>query len=216
MNLVTFYDYLEDTRILAQQNERIAIHACLEEILVQGVKVKPKLIVELGVSKEALANKVLGYIARLFDSNFISCDLYDFSNVQNYEKWHFIQSDDIRFGRNFSGFCLSKSIEPFIDLLFIDTDELYDHVKKEIEIFFPLLSFKGMVMFRCSNLKKYLCYPDGKTTSLGWDNERGVIRVIEEIIGDKFDETNLFEGTIGDWAIKHVPWGAGLTVMRKI
>lgn len=143
MNSVSFYNYLEDVKVLAQKNERIAIHACLEEVLVQGVKAEPKLIVELGVSKEALANKVLGYIARLFDSNFISCDLYDFSNIQNYEKWYFIQSDDIRFGRNFSGFCLSKGIEPFIDLLFIDTDELYDHVKKKLKSFFLFYLLRG-------------------------------------------------------------------------
>ncbi|MCJ7747943.1 MAG: class I SAM-dependent methyltransferase [Desulfobacterales bacterium] len=188
---------------------QIAIYAMLPYIYEFGMMAEPKFIVELGVSKEALANKVLEIVARRFNSDFISCDLYDFGSVCKYEKWIFVQSDDIRFGK----FLLEDKDK--VDLLFIDTDELYPHTKEEIETFFPRLNDPCTVMFRCTNLRKELVYQDGVKTHLGWDNQRGVIRAIEEYLEESFDESNQFQKVVKDWEVIHYPWGAGLTVLRR-
>ncbi len=205
-----------EVRRLAKENERIAIHAVLENIFLAGVAQSPKTIVELGVSREALANKVLAIVARMHGSDFVSCDLYDFADACDYLKWQFVRSDDIEFAHQFLEFCFKRRIDPLIDLLFIDTDEIYGHVKWEIECWFPHLRQECTVMFRCTNLQKILYYPDGKTTPLGWNNERGVIRALTEYLGTKFDETKEWSGKINGWKIDHFPWGAGLTIMRRI
>jgi hypothetical protein len=97
----------------------------------------------------------------------------------------------------------------------IDTDELYDHVKQEIEYYFPLLAPSCTVMFRCTNLQKTLYYPDGTSTSYGWDNNRGVIRALEDYFKTRFTEKFEFTACIDDWLIEHKPWGAGLTTLRR-
>ena len=199
---------LEQIEKLQVKYARIAISTVLLYIYEFGMMARPKIIVELGVSKEALANRVLEMVARRFNSIFVSCDLYDFKHVCSYEKWHFVQSDDITFGKHFS-------IKSDIDLLFIDTDELYPHSGQEIETFFPLLNERCTVMFRCTNLKKELTYENGAKTHLGWDNQRGVIRAIEEYLGDKFDESHLFLKIVRDWEVIHYPWGAGITILRR-
>jgi hypothetical protein len=77
-------------------------------------------------------------------------------------------------------------------------------------------------MFRCTNLKKRLAYEDGSSTNLGWDNDRGVIRVIENILDMDLDENREFllrsvsgsDGFLYD--VDHYPWGAGLTILRRV
>jgi len=198
---------LTETRKLAKENERIAIHASLESLFTEACDIRPRTIVELGVSKEALANKVLAMVAELNNSDFFSCDLYDFSEACSYPKWTFHQGDDVQFASLYPG--------PPVDLLFIDTNELYHHVCDEIKAWVPKLSPRATVMFRCTNLQKILFYENGRTTGLGWNNDRGVIRAIEDTLHVSFDETKTFEGSMGGWSIKHWPWGAGLTVLRR-
>ncbi|MCK9597699.1 MAG: hypothetical protein M0R06_01585 [Sphaerochaeta sp.] len=94
-----------------------------------------------------------------------------------------------------------------------DGYRIVDDLKKNT--WFPLLSPKCTVMFRCTNLQHTLRYRDGSVTGLGWDNQRGVIRAIEEYLGTKVDEEREFDRILGDWDVHHVPWGAGLTIMRR-
>ncbi len=194
---------------------RIAISAVLPQIYQWGMVSEPKHIVELGVSKEALANKVLTLIAKRFGSTFLSCDLYDFKNVNSYEKWMFIKGHDIGFSKNYVEDCKSMGIDHRIDLLFIDTDELYPHTKQEIHCWYPFLNHKSTVMWRCTNLKKELVYPGDLRTNLGWNNERGVIRALEEYHQTSFDEGVEFVRQVGMWEVIHYPWGAGLTILRR-
>lgn len=185
----------------------IAITAVLSYILKWGMMAMPKRIVELGVSKEALANKVLQLVAERWWADFHSCDVYDYSKVCRYDRWTFHQANDIDLGHVWD--------KGSIDLLFIDTDELYPHTKEEIDTWFPHLSKRATVMFRCTSLETQLYYEDGRVTGLGWDNKRGVIRAIEEYLGMKFNEFLPFRTFIDPWEIIHYPWGAGLTVLRR-
>jgi hypothetical protein len=197
---------------LIDDNRRIAVHAVLPIVYEYGMLAMPRNIVELGVSKEALMNKVLAMVAREYLSSFCSVDLNDCQGSVEKECL-FIQDDARRLRFNLT---LGR-----IDLLTIDLDEKYETTKEVWDSWRPLLSEQATVMFRCTNLKKELIYLEGYSTRLGWDNERGVIRVLEDFFREKFDETKEFEmnGVLSDdgdvWDIHHWPWGAGLTIIKR-
>ena len=52
--------------------------------------------------------------------------------------------------------------------------------------------------------------------SRGWNNERGVIRAIEERLGRQFDETTYFSDFVGGFVVQHTPWSSGFTVLRSL
>ena len=192
---------------LSEANRRIAVHAVLPDIFDEVVRAAPKLIVELGVSKEALANKVLVAAAELFEARVNSCDIYDFSHACDYPLWSFCREDARTLGRWYAN--------ETVDVLLVDCDELYDTTRAIWQVWAPCLAPKCTVLFRCTNLAKTLHYADGSTTGLGWDNKRGVTRVLETELGISFDETKPYEGTKNGWQVRHIPWGAGLTVLRR-
>lgn len=197
---------------LAQANRGIAVHAVLPDIFDEAVRATPKLIVELGVSREALANKALVAAAELFGARIVSCDIHDFSDVCDYVGWSLCRGDARDFGRKFRE--LTGGTED-VDVLLIDCDERYDTTREIIRDWMPNLAPACTVMFRCTNLAKILHYADGSSTNLGWDNDRGVIRAVEDELGITFDETKPYEGIQSGWQVKHIPWGAGLTVFRR-
>jgi hypothetical protein len=197
---------------LAGAHRRIAVHAVLPDIFDATVLAAPNLIVELGVSKEALANKALVTAAELVGARVVGCDLGDFSDACSYPRWSFCRGDARDFGRKFR--MLAGGTQD-VDVLLIDCDEKYETTREIIRAWMPNLAPKCTVMFRCTNLAKILHYEDGTSTTLGWDNGRGVIRAVEDELGISFDETNPFEGILNGWHVKHLPWGAGLTVLRR-
>lgn len=199
---------------LAEANRRIAVHAVLPEIFDATVLAEPKLIVELGVSREALANKALVAAAELFGARVFSYDLGDFSDVCRYPLWSFHRGDARDFGNWYKYAEKGEGNIP-IDVLLIDCDEKYDTTREIIRAWMPCLAPACTVMFRCTNLAKILHYEDETSTALGWDNGRGVIRAVEDELGVSFDETKPYDGTENGWQVKHIPWGAGLTVLRR-
>jgi hypothetical protein len=184
----------------------------LPEIFDAAVQAAPQLIVELGVSREALANKALVVAAKLVGARVVGCDLGDFSDVCSYPPWSFCRGDARDFGRKFR--TLAGGTQD-VDVLLIDCDEKYETTREIIRAWMPNLAPKCTVMFRCTNLAKALHYEDGTSTTLGWDNGRGVIRAVEDELGISFDETRPYEGMENGWKVKHIPWGAGLTVLRR-
>lgn len=104
-----------------------------------------------------------------------------------------------------------------IDFLFIDTSHEYEHTCRELETFFPLVKSGGFLVFHDTNLiKKATRRLDGEL-GYGWDNERGVIRAIEEYFSFEVDETSYLFITISGKgsSIYHLPWNNGLTVVQK-
>jgi hypothetical protein len=197
---------------LALINQRIAIHACLEMIFDETVAARPKIIVDLGVSKEALANKVLVAAAELFHARIASCDLADFSKVCKYPRWSFFQADASHFGEQYAK--LLKD-EGNVDVLLVDCDEKYNTTIEILNAWLPNMSPACTILMRCTNLNKILRYVDGTSTTLGWDNERGVIRAINHVLGVEFDETKPHRSEQKGWVIHHIPWGGGLTSLRR-
>ena len=185
----------------------------LETLYAESLRLKPQLIVELGV-RGGESTFAFERAAKITNATLVSVDIDDCLKASQYEKWHFVRSDDIAFTNNFPTWCKDKGIAPLIDVLFIDTSHLYEHTKQEIEAWFPLLAKKCVVFFHDTNLQKIFFRQD-KSMGIGWDNQRGVIRALEEYLGQSINEKNEFKGTINNWQIQHYPYCNGLTILKK-
>jgi cephalosporin hydroxylase len=186
----------------------------LETLFIESLKVRPKLILELGVRKGE-STYVFERIAKIFNSTLISVDIADCSDISTYDKWFFVKKDDIEFANNFLDWCQNRKIEPKIDILFIDTSHLYEHTKEEIAHWFPYLSDECKVFFHDTNLKEVVAKKNG-SLCYEWNNERGVIRAIEEFFGKRFNENIEFTDFINGWLITHNPLSNGLTILELI
>jgi predicted O-methyltransferase YrrM len=187
----------------------------LETLYAQTYQMSPKVIVELGVSS-GQSSKTFDRVTRELGSIIFGCDLdstigFSYNDICN---GNFIQMDDIQFSRLYA-----SNVGRPIDVLFIDTSHLYDHTVKEIAHWFPLLADKALVMFHDTNLngKEYT----RKNGSVGknWDNQRGVIRAIEEYFGVSMDESSDFsmilKKGVDTWRIKHETGCNGLASCFK-
>lgn len=210
----TYTNSEEYNKIVDHAVERSDINEHLTTIFNEGMASKPKLIVELGV-RSGESTFVLEKVAKLCDATLISDDLDPSINTSEWEKWFFVQQDDITFAKEFPNFCTSNNISGKIDLLFIDTSHLYDHTVQEIDSWFPLLSENFKVIFHDTNLRDVFYRNDG-SMGLAWDNERGVIRAIEEYYNTSFNERKDFTTTIDGVQITHYANCCGLTVLEKV
>jgi hypothetical protein len=210
MNQQKHTEYRTYAASLASLNPDVAVSAVLLHVYDEAVAAMPKQIVEIGTGVNGLRTKVLCKVADLFDAKIDSCDIRDCSGCGNswYSRWRFWLMDGGEFETHWNP-------DDKIDLLMIDTDERFNTTLRMWNTWERHLSQKATVMFRCSNLQKTLFYEDGTTTQRGWDNQRGVAKVLEGILGRPIDETAPFELHNNWWAVKHWPWGAGLTVMRR-
>jgi cephalosporin hydroxylase len=206
--LKEFNEIQELGRRRSATNEHI-VTLFLESLLLQ-----PKLIVELGVARGG-STYIFERVAALSGATLVSVDINDCSRASAYQDWHFIHKDDIEFAREFPAWCRERNIEPNIDILFIDTSHYYEHTVQEIEHYFPLLSEKAKVFFHDTNINNFFFRRDG-SIDLGWDNERGVIRAIEDFFHRRFNEKIAFTTIINGWLIKHDPYCCGFTILEKI
>jgi cephalosporin hydroxylase len=100
-------------------------------------------------------------------------------------------------------------------VILIDTSHEYSHTRAEIAVWAPRLSAGGVLLFHDTNLDAWFRRLDGKIEP-GWDNARGVIRAIEELVGRSYDERTFFVDRAGGYAVRHVPWSSGFTILRKL
>lgn len=164
-------------------------------------EMKPSIIVECGVSTGE-SSKIFSFInqelgSKVYGVDVNVCDVY--SSIHN---GTFIHMDDCLYADLYQ-----KQYGANIDVLFIDTSHLYEHTKKEIEKWFPLLSQQALVMFHDTNLDGTGYNRVNGTRGLNWNNHRGVIRAIEEYFNISFNEKTDFSGscTVGNnkWLYKH-------------
>ncbi|HLF79931.1 MAG TPA: DEK C-terminal domain-containing protein, partial [Dehalococcoidia bacterium] len=85
---------------------------------------------------------------------------------------------------------------------------------REIAAWFPFLSDTARVFLHDTNLKLVLRRGDG-TLTLGWDNQRGVIRALEEHLGASLPEKRDFIDVRGGWLIRHYANCSGLTILSR-
>ncbi len=202
---------LEAIRQRSQRQTDICDH--LETLFIECLNLPAKMIVELGV-EDGESTFVLENVARLWNARLISVDIADCKKVSSYRKRLFVQMDDIAFAREFSHFCEVHNIEPGIDILFIDTSHLYNHTVQEIQSWFPFLSAHSKVIFHDTNMKEIFHRKDG-STGRGWNNERGVIRAIEEYFNRNFNEETDFIEIIDGWFIRHYAHCNGLMILER-
>lgn len=191
----------------------------LMTLLETGLHARPRLIVELGV-RGGESTFVFERVARIFDSTLVSVDVEDCRRASTWQRWHFVKSDDVAFAGRFASWCREKRLAAKVDLLFVDTSHRYEHTKEEMKAWFPLLAERATVVFHDTNMGPYYLRRDG-FGGLGWNNDRGVIRAIEEWFGARFAEQAPFEdvlrGRDGNWwIVRHVPECSGLTVLFRV
>lgn len=168
---------------------------------------------ELGVG-DGESTFVLENVARLWNAKLVSVDIADCKKVSSYRKRVFVQMDDIAFAREFKHFCEVHNIENGIDILFIDTSHLYDHTVQEIQSWFPYLAIHSKVIFHDTNMKEIFHRKD-RSTGLGWNNERGVIRAVEEYFNRSFNEETDFIEIINGCFIRHYAHCKGLMILER-
>jgi len=204
-------------RSLASIQKRAALRTdiCdhLETIFYECLGMRSGLIVELG-SGDGESTFVLERVAKMWQSAMVSVDIEDRDEVGVYARRIFVKRDDVEFAKEFSDWCERRSIRPKIDILFVDTSHLYEHTVKEIETWFPFLAPRAKVFFHDTNLKEVFIRRDG-THGQGWDNERGVIRAVEEYFGESFDEAVDFMTIKNGWLIRHTAHCNGLTILDR-
>lgn len=185
----------------------------METLFVESLLVRPRLIVELGMRRGA-STCVLERVARRTGAHLVSVDIAPAEYRSDWERWHFVQADDVAFAPRFEAWCREQGLDPAIDVLFIDTNHEYEHTRAEIAGWFPLLAARCKVFFHDTNMGTLHPRKDGRITG-GWDNRRGVIRALEEHFGTRWNEHLPFVDLRDGWLIRHHPYASGFTVLER-
>jgi predicted O-methyltransferase YrrM len=177
----------------------------------------PTLMVELG-TRGGESTRALLAAAAVTGATLLSVDIEDCSRIKapGDEHWHFVQADDIGFGKaGFAKWCREHALVPVIDLLFIDTSHQYEHTKQEIEVWSKLLADRGLMIFHDTNMGRAVYARNDGSLGYSWDNERGVIRAVEEFMGRQYDENSYFCDASDAFSVLHFPTCSGLTILQK-
>jgi len=208
-------DLIEGVRGIDPASD-IAAH--LSMLFFFTVDAKPRLIVELG-TRGGESTRALLSAAVVSNATVLSLDIEDCSGLDlaHRQRWHFVKADDIEFGKTgFAKWCSAADLKPEIDVLFVDTSHLYEHTKQEIAVWSQLLSERGVMIFHDTNLGRGTSARLGHLIGHGWDNQRGVIRAIEEFLGKHYDESCFFTDVANGFLLVHYPNSNGLTVLKKL
>jgi predicted O-methyltransferase YrrM len=203
--------------VLGKAGRRSHISDHLTSIFFFALDAKARLMVELGTGAGE-STRVLLAAASITGSTLLSIDVKDCRQLAlpHKERWHFVQSDDVEFGdARFTEWCQRNSIEPKIDLLFIDTSHWYEHTKKELQVWCPYLSENAVMILHDTNMGPGVYGRMDGSVGIGYDNERGAIRVLEEFMGRQYDEKSFFCDFARGYLIMHYPHCNGLAVLKK-
>ena len=203
---------LDEVRERARRRSDISDH--LVTLFEESLAAEPGLIVELGV-RGGESTFVFERVARRSAAALVSVDLEPCDDAVTLGISQFVQSDDISFAGRFEAWCAERGIDPAIDILFIDTNHLYDHTVQEIESWFPHLSPRARVFFHDTNMRRVYRRRDG-TLGEAWSNDRDVIRAIERYLDTRFDETRDFDVSLRGWRIRHHAICNGLTILERV
>ncbi|MCF7669539.1 MAG: class I SAM-dependent methyltransferase [Verrucomicrobia bacterium] len=205
--------FTEFDEVLRRARQRTDISDHLPFLFVEALKIKPRLIVELGV-RGGESTFVFERVARLTGARLVSVDIEDCSGICKYADWEFVLGDDIEFAGRFSEWCAQRGINSGIDVLFIDTSHLYEHTLDELRVWLPHCSAGAAVLFHDTNQRKFYTRSDG-SWGIGWRNNRGVIRALESYFGKRFNEKRDFTDYADGWFIQHRHVCSGMTMLTK-
>ena len=196
------------------------IHDHLGALFAEAVAARPRLIVELG-TRGGVSTRALLAAAEVADAHVLSVDIVDCPLTDIPERflrrWSFVRADDVAFaGQPFSDFCAERSLPALAEAILIDTSHHYEHTRAELTAWLPRLAPRGVMMFHDTHMGDGWYRRLDGVVSRGWNNQRGVIRAIEEVLGRQYDETTFFSDATADFVIQHTPWSSGFTVLRSL
>lgn len=186
----------------------------LERLFVEALQRSPDTIVELGV-RGGESTFVFERVARLADASLVSVDVAETDYETDYDRWHFVQSDDVAFAGEFDEWCRERDVAPEIDVLFVDTSHSYEHTVAEIDAWFPFLAADAVALFHDTNMRHLYRREDG-TVGLSPRNDRGVVRALERRFDCDLDETESFVTVLDGFVLEQYPHCSGLAVLRKL
>jgi hypothetical protein len=161
---------------------------------------------------------VLLAVARLAQSRVLSVDIEDCRSLDLEQgvRWDFVQSDDVTFAAEFPCWCLQHEITPKANVLFIDTSHRYEHTISELVAWIPHLADDGVLILHDTNMGAVTYARLDGSVGLGWNNQRGVIRAVEEFLGTRYEENRFFTDLRHGFLILHYPFCIGLTILKRI
>jgi len=205
-------------KALAGDREKSDIYDHLGQLFALGVEAGPGLMVELG-TRGGESTRALLAAASVNQSTLLSVDIDDCrqDSLPFAEQWRFMQADDVVFGHDrFADWCRQHGMPEKARLIFIDTSHEYEHTKQEIAAWAPHLADGGILLFHDTNMGNGKFARQDGSVSLGWDNQRGVIRAIEEFLGRRYDENSFFTDIANGYLVQHYPHCNGLTVLKRL
>lgn len=203
---------------LGEKRRRSHISDHLVTLFYCAIDAAPRLIVELGTGPGE-STRVFLAAASITDSRLLSVDIADRSHLDLpfRERWHFVQADDVAFGRDgFTRWCQEQALAPRIDLLFIDTSHFYDHTREEIATWSAHLSERAVLIFHDTNMGDGFYARFDGSFGFGYENRRGVMRAIEDLVGRSYDERTFFSDLAGGFLITHNPSCNGLAILKRV
>jgi hypothetical protein len=192
----------------------------LGSLFAETVVARPRLIVELG-TRGGVSTRALLAAAEVADAHLLSVDIVDcpLTDIPDrfLPRWSFVRADDVAFaGQPFADFCQARGLPAAAEAILVDTSHRYDHTRQEIAAWLPRLAPRGVIMFHDTHMGAGWYRRLDGIVSRGWNNERGVIRAIEEHLGRRYDETSFFSDVVGGFVVQHAPWSSGFTVLRRL
>jgi predicted O-methyltransferase YrrM len=206
---------------LAGSQLRSDISDHLGALFTETVMTRPRLIVELG-TRGGESTRALIAAATACNARLLSVDIDPAPplEVPGREQWSFVQSDDVRFGRDADGlerWCAEHGLAPEADVVFIDTSHQYEHTCDELAVWHKRLAPAGVLLFHDTNMGTPIYGRlDNSVSDIAWDNQRGVIRAIEKFLGRQYDEHTFFVDIAGGFLVSHRPNCNGFTVLRRL
>lgn len=179
----------------------------------EAAALEPSLIVELG-TRAGESTRALARAAARSGAALVSVDLEPTEAEVTYEGWHFVRDDDLAFAETFPDWCRRRGLEPAVDFLLLDTSHEREHTRAEIEAWFPHLADRCRAAFHDTNLRWIYRRRDG-TLGRAWNNRRGVVACLEELLDLRIDERVPFTALRGEWLVRHDPKCCGLTVLER-
>ena len=146
--------HLNDNRFLnsvkkLKFNKKNDISDHFENIFYETFLIKPELILELGV-RSGESTGIFIQVCEMINSDLISIDLEDCSNVIKSDKWKFIKYNSINFLQEYDTWSKSNGYN-IPDVIFIDTSHLYEETLELQENLqrFPRNSLPIRIKNRC-------------------------------------------------------------------
>ncbi len=181
----------------------------------------PKSVLELG-TRGGESTRVLVEYCEKFGVLGRSIDLEPSPNWLPAKKWSHFVGDDIVIGKSVlrdKKWPDGIEFNP-VDLIFLDSSHEYLHTLEELMLYWPLIAEGGVLVLHDTNLTEQVTRKLSGEANIGWNNEQGVSRAIQEYFGleiewNELTSFNFKTQNIGIRGMVHFPWNNGFTCIYK-